>query len=404
MKKVILTLSVLVGMGINALAQDTFFPGFQWAVKGGASYTVGETSDFGKLVSGAAALDFGYQFTPAFTLRADISGWEGKGVSALAGKQAQWSVNYAQLAADAKFDFINLFSKTYKAHVVNPYFFVGVGGQYRFKNGATADMLPSENLLADFKKFSYVWRGGLGIDFRINDKLGIELEYVENLTDDTFNSKKGDHHDHQMDLLLGLNFTFGQAKKAKAAAEAALAAEAAAKAAAAEEALRLKAEQEAAAAKLAAEKAAAEKAAAEKLAAEKAAAERAAAEKAEAERLAKEQAHNDALVASKVSANRVYFVIGKSNVTAAESWKVKNAIKQLKANENMEVVICGYADAETGNPDLNMGLSENRAKAVADYIVAAGIAPERVKSYWYGDTKKVGNTPEKNRVVIINAK
>ena len=76
MKKLFLVLTSVLVLATSAFAQDVFYPGFQLGIKGGASHTVGETN-FGKLISPAAALDLGYQISPVFGLRADISGWQG---------------------------------------------------------------------------------------------------------------------------------------------------------------------------------------------------------------------------------------------------------------------------------------------------------------------------------------
>jgi len=407
MKKTLLIIASALCLTVSAFAQDTFYPGFQWSLKGGASYTVGETNDFGKLVSPAAAIDLGWQFSRLFTLRADISGWEGKGVNASTdpANPYNWKVQYAQLAVDGKFDIINMFAKQYRRHVVNPYLFVGVGGQYRFNNTATAAMLPQDNLLNDFKKFSYVGRIGAGIDFQVCKDLAIVLEFVENATDDTFNSKKGDFFDNQMDLLLGLNFTFGQAKKIRNGEKAAAAQAAAAEAAAA------KAAAEAAAAKAAADKAAAEKAAAEKLAAERAAAEAAAA--AAAAKVAEEQAAyeaakaaavQDAVAAAKNANNNIYYLIGKSEAGKAEAAKISKLVAKLNANPDLNVSICGFADKSTGTPDRNMYLSESRAMNVYNALVGAGINPSRIKTFWYGDTKSVSSVPSRNRVAVMVSK
>ena len=268
MKRAILVLSSVLALAVSVSAQNTFYPGFYMTLKGGAAETVGETS-FSKLISPNAAIDLGYQITPVFGLRADVSGWQGKGW--YENLNSGYKFNYAQVAADATFDLCNLFG--YKERVINPYLFLGVGAAARFNNGAEQAKLPTENYYWDGTKFGVVGRAGAGIDFRLGDLVALELEVVENAHSDKFNSKVGDKLDHQIAALAGLRFNFGAANGKKVAAEAAAAAATAAAA---------QAEQ----ARLAAEKAAAEKAAAEKLAAEKAAKEAAA--KAEADRIAAE--------------------------------------------------------------------------------------------------------------------
>lgn len=406
MKKTLLVIASALVLSTSAFAQETFFPGFYLGLKGGVAETVGETT-FTNLLSPAAAIDFGYQITPTFGLRVDLNGWQGKGW--YADLNEGFKYNFAEAALDATFDLCNMFSGKFRERAVNPYLFLGVGGNYAFNNGAVQNKLPKENNYWAEKSISPVGRLGLGIDFRLGDLVSLELEALDNVLNDNFNSKAGDVIDHQINVLAGLKFNFGYAagKKAEAAAlaAAAAAAEAAAAKAAAEkaEAERLAAEA-AAKAKAEAEAAARAKAEAERLAAERAEAERLAAEKAAYE-AAKAQAALDAIEAAKKSGNNVYYNIGKSDIRSSEAYKVKNLIKKLNANPEMTATICGFADKYTGDPERNMILSEARATGVAAELVKAGIDASRIKTYWYGDTMEVvKGGREKNRVSVLISK
>lgn len=450
MKKFILVLSSVLVLAGSAFAQDVFYPGFYLGVKGGVGATVGETT-ITKLISPAAALDLGWQISPVFGLRADISGWQGKGwyVNTTPGA---YNFNYAQLAVDATFDICNMFG--YKTRVVNPYALIGIGGVGYFNNGADASKLPTNNLYWNGFKFSTAARAGAGIDFRLSDLISLELEYVYNAQADAFNSKAGSFMDHQHNILAGLKFNFGQAAGKKKAAEAAAAAAAAAAAQAA--AAQARADKELADAIAAARKAienakkamaendflpedvaaindaikalekaiadkdidaikagtkalndavaAARQNLADKLAADKKAAEeKAAAEKAAWE-AARQQALADAQIAAKNSMNNVYYVIGKYNIRNSEHYKIKKLIKKLQKDPDATAVLCGFADKETGTPDGNWVLSENRCKGVKEWMAEAGIDPSRVTVFWFGDTEAVSKIPERNRVTVLLAK
>lgn len=453
MKKAFLVITSVLVLATSAFAQDVFYPGFQLGIKGGASHTVGETN-FGKLISPAAALDLGYQISPVFGLRADISGWQGKGW--YANLDNGYKFNFAQVALDATFDICNMFG--YKSRLFNPYVFLGVGGVGYFNNGAEQAKLPADNNYWNGFKFSTVARAGAGVDIRLSDLIAIELEYAANAQSDKFNSKKnvgvGLDCDWQHTALLGLKFNFGQAAGKKKAAEAAAAAAAAAAAQAA--AAQARADKELADA-IAAAKAAierAQKALAENdflpedvaaindainalkkaidakdidaikagtkalndavdaarankkaadEAAEKAAAEKAAAEKAAYE-AAKAQALADAIEAAKKSSNVVYYVIGKYDIRNQERYKINNLIKKLKKNPEATAILCGFADRETGTADGNWVLSENRSNIVAEALTAAGIDPSRITCYWYGDTERISKVPEKNRATVLLCK
>ena len=66
MKKAIIVLSALV-MSLSISAQD-FTPSWYLQLRGGVGETIGETK-FSDLLSPAADLSVGYQFTPVFGLR-----------------------------------------------------------------------------------------------------------------------------------------------------------------------------------------------------------------------------------------------------------------------------------------------------------------------------------------------
>lgn len=456
MKKFILVISSAIVLATSAFAQDAFYPGFQLGVKGGVAGTVGETS-ITKLISPAAALDLGYQFSPVFGLRADISGWQGKGWYSPIIPES-YKFNYAQLALDATIDICNLFG--YKERVLNPYVFAGIGAVGYFNNGVDIAKLPVPNTYWNGFKFSTAARAGAGVDLRLSDLLAIELEYAYNAESDAFNSKRGDFADtgfdmdHQHNVLLGLKFNFGQANGKKKAAEAAAAAAAAAAAQAA--AAQARADKELADAIAAARKAiesakaalaandfipedvaaindainalhkgiaakdlaaiiagtkalndavaAAQKNLADKIAADEAAAKaKAAAEKAAWE-AARAQALADAKIAAKKNINDVFYTIGKYNIRQSEHYKIKKLIKRMKADPELKATLCGFADKETGTPDGNWALSENRSNGVKDWMVEAGIDPSRIQVFWYGDTEQVSKIPERNRVTVLLAK
>jgi len=81
-----------------------------------------------------------------------------------------------------------------------------------------------------------------------------------------------------------------------------------------------------------------------------------------------------------------------------DSWQLKKeSMAELNKlcdllidNKELKVEIGGYTDA-TGSDDHNLQLSEKRALSVVDYLVAKGIASERLKYKGYGNTAPVGD-------------
>ncbi len=61
--------------------------------------------------------------------------------------------------------------------------------------------------------------------------------------------------------------------------------------------------------------------------------------------------------------------------------------------------ISGHTD-NTGTPELNQSLSEQRAQSVVDYLVNKGIEARRLKAAGYGETKAVAdNQSEEGRAI-----
>ena len=411
MKKLFVILSAALMLGINANAQETFYPGWNFGFQAGATYhatTWGAISRWNCVSYPTIGLNLGYEFAPWVGLRADLSGFTGKGKDV--NVPEVFNFNYVQLGLDAMFDICNMF-KFRSERTVNPYIFVGPGVNVRFNNQASAAVKGNQG--------DYYWgnttvgfavRGGAGINFRLSDAVKLSLEVVDNALGNKYNSVKDDSFDdlkkgawfngldHNFSALLGLKFTFGQAnaKAAAIAAAAAAAAEAAAAKAAAEKAAAEAAE----AARLAAEKAAAEKAAAERAAAEKAAAEAAA---------AKAAAHKQAVDAVNAALNDKLayprFIIGKYNLTKDAKKKVAAAAEILKVNPDVKLNLTGYADKETGTAAGNWTLSQKRAEAIADALVEKGIEASQLVPAWKGDTEVPfeGAKPAQKRTVTFFA-
>lgn len=389
MKKALLILSALCVLGSTAVAQETFYPGWQFGIKAGASYTAGESTFSDLLSYPTVAVNAGYQFTPTFTLRGELSGLQAKG--ALPAIEEIYKFNYGQLNLDAVFDICNMFN--FKSErLFSPYLFAGIGGNVRFNNEEALaqkthfEQLPTNYLWED-PTVSFTGRVGAGVDIRLSDAVKLGVEVLDNVLSDHFNSKDGSYaadFDYNLSAMLGLKFCFGQAKK-KADGIAAAAAAAA----------------EAEAARLAAEKAEAERIAAEKAAAEKAARE-------EAERLAAEKATAEAAAAARAEARRieehVLFVIGKTYIRTAEQEKIQRVIDIMNEYPEAVVTVTGYADKNTGYASLNQRLSEKRAKNVAAAIEAAGISADRIAVNYVGDTQKVSEVPAENRVAVCITK
>jgi outer membrane protein OmpA-like peptidoglycan-associated protein len=365
-----------------------FRPHWDLQLQGGASYTVGESSKIGDLLSPALYLSTNYRFHHAMGVRFGLGGWQGRGFAVLADEG--YAFNFLQLNADYKLDLCGVFGGYNHRRVVNPYLLAGVGFNYGFDNKQANAIVAGD--AGEVSKFSYLWdskffvagRFGAGIDFRVGERVMLNLEANANVLSDKFNSKKAENVDWQLNLLAGVSYSFGkkhqvsqkwveeqEAIKAaallrqqqeEAAEKARIEAEEKARIEAEEKAARLRAEQEAAA---------------------------------EAARQAEIRNNN-----IEENSEEIYFTIGSYYIRKAESEKITRIAKWLSENPDYRVSIVGYADKETGTSAGNLRLSERRAAAVKAALLKAGIEESRVDFGFYRDKEQPYENPSQNRVVI----
>jgi outer membrane protein OmpA-like peptidoglycan-associated protein len=72
-------------------------------------------------------------------------------------------------------------------------------------------------------------------------------------------------------------------------------------------------------------------------------------------------------------------------------------VEFLTVNPTVHIEISGHTD-NVGNDQLNQTLSENRAKAVYQYLISNQISPARLVYKGYGKTQPIAlNTTEEGR-------
>lgn len=94
----------------------------------------------------------------------------------------------------------------------------------------------------------------------------------------------------------------------------------------------------------------------------------------------------------------VQFAFDSDKVTQANYEQLQEIADHLKANPDQVAQVQGYAD-DTGSPDYNLELSEDRAQSVAQRLVADfNIEPDRIETVGFGEKNPlVANTTEENR-------
>lgn len=346
------------GQRIKEEGKTEFQPHWFMQVQAGAAHTVGEAK-FTDLISPAAAINVGYQFAPAWRVRVGASGWQAKGRWVTPAQDYQYK--YLQGNADIVADLSTLFCGFNPKRFFNGYLFGGIGLNHAFDNDEAnaihAKGYEMEHIWKDSKNL-VVGRMGLGCNLRLNDRLAINIEGNANVLSDKFNSKKADNADWQFNALVGLNIKFGKGYK---------------------ETKPVYYEPE----------------------------PTAAVERPQPAPVVKqEQPQEKEAVKEEVEPMKqdIFFALNSARIQEGQKAKIDLLVEYLRKNPDAKVQITGYADVDTGNPRINLTLSQKRAANVAEALKAKGIDAGRIGVDYKGDTVQPYSTPKENRVSICIAK
>ncbi len=373
-KKTLLT--VLMATGCTAaMAQQTttetvFNP--HWYVSGqiGAQHTLGEVS-FGDLMSPNAQISAGYNFTSLWGTRLSVNAWQSKGGSKVNGQKYDWKYNYVAPMLDGTLNLTNLFGGFKANRLVDVTLFAGIGANIAFNNDEaieanqaimTQHFPESANgvflrNLWDGTKTRFAGRAGIDVDFKVCERVAVGLEVSANTLSDHYNSKRAGNSDWYFNGLVGAKVNLGKTTKQKTVP---------AKVQIVEKIV-------------------------EKV----------------VEKPVEKIVYRDRIVEKKAEPLRreIFFTIRATQIVKQEMGKVEEIANYLKANPNAKVVITGHADKGTGNEKINQGLSEKRAKVVADTLKNKfGIAESRISYEAKGDREQPFSENDKNRVSICIAK
>jgi OOP family OmpA-OmpF porin len=86
----------------------------------------------------------------------------------------------------------------------------------------------------------------------------------------------------------------------------------------------------------------------------------------------------------------VHFATDSAVLSAEDKAELDKMIATLKRLGFVDGEVDGYTDS-TGSPKYNQGLSERRARAVADYLTSNGIADHRLAVQGYGEENPVAD-------------
>jgi len=101
-----------------------------------------------------------------------------------------------------------------------------------------------------------------------------------------------------------------------------------------------------------------------------------------------------------------FFDLGSVKLSDQSMQTIAQAAQVYKTKANARVQVTGYADT-VGNPQMNVQLSQRRAKVVADALVKAGVPAAAIATTGDGETGLLVNTgdqanePRNRRVAIV---
>ncbi|MBP9160476.1 MAG: OmpA family protein [Flavobacteriales bacterium] len=93
------------------------------------------------------------------------------------------------------------------------------------------------------------------------------------------------------------------------------------------------------------------------------------------------------------------FVKNSSTLSSEQRALLAEVGRSMAKGQRSRVLITGYADS-TGDPKVNMVISEARAKAVRDFLLGMGIGGERLLLNYFGDSRSGGTGPGERRVEL----
>jgi len=82
----------------------------------------------------------------------------------------------------------------------------------------------------------------------------------------------------------------------------------------------------------------------------------------------------------------IYFDYDKYDIRASEQGSLQGDAQFLQQHPNIHITIEGHCD-ERGSTEYNLALGTNRADAVKNALIQAGVGGDRIKTISYGKEK-----------------
>lgn len=95
-------------------------------------------------------------------------------------------------------------------------------------------------------------------------------------------------------------------------------------------------------------------------------------------------------VGATIRLNNIFFDVGKATLRPESYPELDRLLGYMAQNGKMVIELSGHTD-NVGSDDANLTLSQERAKAVVDYLIAKGVEVNRISARGYGETKPVAS-------------
>ena len=90
----------------------------------------------------------------------------------------------------------------------------------------------------------------------------------------------------------------------------------------------------------------------------------------------------------RIALRNVFFETGRWEILPESEYELAKVVDLLTKNPTLKIELGGHTD-NVGRPEANQRLSEQRAKAVYDYLINKGIPSDRLSYKGYGETQPV---------------
>lgn len=368
---------MMLGLTASAQSDETSvtYPQLFIGVQAGTQETHTDYNNW-ELFTPSASFNFGSFFTPVVGARLHFNGAWNKGGYIDGEEDFRYKYKYLTSNVDLLVNLVTLLGKK-DWYPVNVYLIGGLGLNYAWDNGNARAHNDKLALAYEDGRFSHNARIGAQVDCNISKHFCINLELTANTLKDRYNSKQSGKGDWQLVGQLGFAYKFAakRTKKAKGSISSDIDVN--------PSTLGTSTEKGYADTKV-------------KL------------DKSETEVWEARQDtiwYDDVVEVSKPENGSttwtVFYDVSKTNFEADKQLAEIGAF--LKDYKDCKMDVKSYADAQTGNPEINLRLSKERLQKAVKALTDAGVPASSITSNCYGDTIQPFAENEKNRVTIIVA-